>query len=154
MSKLLWTYVSSGRVLLRQLYTFTWFWFNSSNVDFPWKCFSFLVIIVDDGVVECGWRITTWHIWLLIVDVLNPYMINIDVECGDCMYIWRRLLVTTNTCIQLLVTICVNICIVVDSYIHAYMTYGDGFYIRNDDDYDIFVASKGTTLLVIGTTCM
>jgi len=98
MSKLLWTYVSSARVLLSQLYTFTWFWFNSSNVDFPWKCFFFfLVIIVDDGVVECWWRIITWHIWLLMVDVLNSYMLNVDVKCGDCMYIWRRLLVTTNT---------------------------------------------------------
>ena len=32
-----------------------------------------------------------------------------------------------------------NICIVVESYVHAYMTDGDGFYIRNDDDLWCFV---------------
>jgi len=55
----------------------------------------------------------------------------------------------------IIVTICVNICIVVvESYVHAYITDGDGFYIHCGDDYDVFVTSKVTTLLVIGTTCM
>jgi hypothetical protein len=39
----------------------------------------------------------------------------------------------------------VNICIVVGSYVHAYMTDGGGF-ISNGGDYDVFVASKVTTL--------
>jgi len=41
----------------------------------------------------------------------------------------------------ILETICVNICIVAVSYIHAYTTDGDGFYIRIGDVYDVFVAS-------------
>jgi len=37
---------------------------------------------------------------------------------------------------------CVNICIVVDkSYVHAFMTDGDGFYIHIGDDYDVLVAA-------------
>jgi len=39
------------------------------------------------------------------------------------------------------VTICMNICIVVEPYIHAYTTHGDGFYICIGDVYDVFVAS-------------
>jgi len=35
----------------------------------------------------------------------------------------------------------VNICIVVESYVHAYMIDGDEFYIHIGDDYDVFVAS-------------
>jgi len=40
-----------------------------------------------------------------------------------------------------LLAVCVNICIVVESYVHAFMTDGDGFYIHIGDDYDVFVAS-------------
>jgi len=59
-------------------------------------------------------------------------MLNVEVECGDCMYnigdyYWRRFVV--------------NICIVVESYVHAFMTDGDRFYIHIGDDYDVFVAS-------------
>jgi len=39
------------------------------------------------------------------------------------------------------VIVCVNICIVVESYVHAFMTDGDRFYIHIGHDYDIFVAS-------------
>ena len=46
----------------------------------------------------------------------------------------------------ILVTICVNICIVVESYVHTLMMDGEGFYIHIGDDYDIFVASWGDDL--------
>jgi len=43
----------------------------------------------------------------------------------------------------------VNMCIVVvNSYVHAFMTDGDGFYIHIGDDYDVFVASWGDDLRV------
>ena len=55
----------------------------------------------------------------------------------------------------ILETICVNICIVAVSYIHAYTTDGDGFYIRIGDVYDVFVASWGDDPVVgDGTVCI
>jgi len=39
----------------------------------------------------------------------------------------------------LIVEVCVNICIVVESYVHAFMTDGDGFYINiGNDEYFVF----------------
>ena len=65
---------------------------------------------------------------LLDVDVLNLYMLNVDVNYVDYMYnieddYGRR----RRLCIQLLVKICVSICIVVESYVHVFMTDGGRF---------------------------
>jgi len=53
-------------------------------------------------------------------------------------------LIVVVACIILetiIVTSCVNICISVGSYIHAYMIGVDGFYIRIGDVDYVFVAS-------------
>ena len=47
---------------------------------------------------------------------------------------------------QLLAMICVNICIVVESHVHAFMTDGDIFCIHIGDDYNVFVTSWGDDL--------
>jgi hypothetical protein len=57
--------------------------------------------------------------------MLNLYMLSVDVVIA---------------CI-ILETIIGDDCIVVESYVHAFMTDGDGFYIHIGDDYDVFVAS-------------
>jgi len=84
----------------------------------------------------CRW-IITWYIcsWLLTCWIYACKMLKL--KCGDCMYniwddYWWRL--------------CVNICIIVESYVHAFMTDDDEFYIHIGDDYDVFVASWGDDL--------
>ena len=56
----------------------------------------------------------------------------LKLKYGDCMY---------NIGDDYWWWVCVNICIVVESYVHAYMIDGDEFYIHIGDDYDVFVAS-------------
>jgi len=88
-------------------------------------------------ILACYWRRLNgvsmyWKTLML-------YVMNACIElcCWilTCYWRWRIL------CIQSLVMIFVKICIVVESYVHAYMTDGDGFYIHIGDSYDVFVAS-------------
>jgi len=56
---------------------------------------------------------------------------------------------------MIIVTICVNICISVGSYIHAYMIGVDGFYICIGDVDDVFVASWVDDFVIVdGTVCI
>ena len=48
-----------------------------------------------------------------------------------------------------------NICIVVESYVHAYMTDGDGFYISEMTTIMMFLLhQKGDELVGDGTACV
>jgi hypothetical protein len=69
---------------------------------------------------------------------VTAYMSSVGDFVGDCIYAKWMVIMRW--------IVCVNICIVVESYAHAYMTDGDGFYIQNvrrvwNLTYDVFVAS-------------
>lgn len=54
--------------------------------------------------------------------------------------------INANNIGENLVSCCVDICIIIESYVHAYMTDGDGYftYLNGDDfgdDYDVLSAS-------------
>jgi len=95
------------------------------------------------------WRI---HIcWLIVILSVTAYISSVDDLVSDCIY--------AKWMVMMWWIVCVNICIVVKSYVHAYMTDGDRFYIQNvrrvwNLTYDVFVASKVTTLRWFGTTCI
>ena len=97
---------------------------------------------------------------------------NFDSDIvGECMYAkWRWYMILY----PMLVSVLLNICLGVESYIHAYMVDVNGFYIRVDDVFvaswvdgvvvvdgfyirvdDVFVASWVDDIVVVdGTVCM
>jgi len=73
---------------------------------------------------------------LLVVDELNSYMLDVEVECSDCMYNIGELL-TTICCEHM------HCCWVICSCIHDWWW---RIYIHIGDDYVVFVASWGDDL--------
>ena len=84
---------------------------------------------------------------------VNAYMLSDGDFVGDCIY--------AKWIVMMWWIVCVNICIVVESYVQAYMTDGDGFYIQIvrrvwNLTYDVQLASWGDSLGVVGdgTACI
>jgi hypothetical protein len=84
-----------------------------------WKCGNYILIYVEiiGDVYVCD-NYMLLVLWMLLVTV---YML-----CGGelLMIAYIQILVMLRW------IVCVNICIVVESYVHAYMTDGGGFYIQ------------------------
>ena len=75
--------------------------------------------IYVDWLWYCWWM----HIcWLILLSLVNTYMLNDGDFVGDFIY--------AKWMVMMWWTVCVNICIFVESYVHAFMTNSDRFYIQ------------------------
>jgi hypothetical protein len=146
-----------GFGLKAQLFLMLWFW-ETKFVENVLRadCFMNPLWIVDMTYVE---MIDDVYLWQLYVDGISDCIYNGELllSVGDCIYMLSGGKLLLFAYIQVLVVlrwfVCVNICIVVESYVHAFMTDGGGFYIQLRW-YDVFVASEVTTLRWLGTTCI
>ena len=145
-----------------------WFWETNLTKDDFWEpidCGSFMencyMLCENDWwcnyvttlccvIFECCWW---FYIWYIGGELLMIAYIHVLVMVRWLLFVWTY-------------------AFVVESYVHAFMTDGGGFYIQdwwwwilyprlmvadfisNWGEYDVFVASKVTTLRCFGTTCI
>jgi hypothetical protein len=143
----------------RQLSLSNWFWFITSSISKLWlletnlvendfKSWLTCVSFVDRCYTLCEddwWCIYVTTTCCVILDVV---VIVYMLSGGELL-----LIAYIQVLVMLRWIVCVNICIESSHmFMHSWLMVAD--FISNWGDYDVFVASKVTTLRWFGTTCI